>query len=70
MNKKELEKLVSMSQDEFMQENPTYEPMFPKGWDDDKHWPDLSKNDYDSFRSTQIAIDDFQERLMGCYDQE
>jgi hypothetical protein len=65
MSKIELEKMVSMSQEEFMQENPNYEPMFPKGWDDDKHWPEF-KNDYDSFRKIQIEIDDFRERMAGC----
>ena len=54
-----------MSQDEYMQENPNYEPMFPKGWDDDSRWPEFNYN-YDSFRKTQIEIDDFRERMAGC----
>ena len=54
-----------MSQAEYMQENPTYEPMFPDGWADDKNWPDF-KYDYDSFRKIQIEIDDYNERMVGC----
>ena len=65
MCKNELEKTVSMSQAEYMQENPTYEPMFPDGWADDKNWPDF-KYDYDSFRKIQIEIDDYNERMVGC----
>jgi hypothetical protein len=65
MSKNELEKMVSMSQDEYMQQNPNYEPMFPKGWDEDTNWPEF-KNDYDSFRKTQIEIDDYRERMAGC----
>ena len=69
MSKKDLEKMVSMSQEEFMQENPNYEPMFPKGWDDDSKWPEF-RYDYDSFRKTQLEIDDYMERMVGCYDCE
>jgi hypothetical protein len=65
MCKNELEKMVRMSQEEYMQQNPNYEPMFPKGWDNDSNWPE-SKYDYDSFRSTQIAIDHQLEVLAGC----
>jgi len=65
MCKNELEKMVRMSQEEYMQQNPNYEPMFPKGWDNDSKWPE-SKYDYDSFRSTQIAIDHQLEVLAGC----
>ena len=65
MCKNELEKMVRMSQEEYMQQNPNYEPMFPKGWDSDSKWPE-SKYDYDSFRSTQIAIDHQLEVLAGC----
>lgn len=65
MCKNELEKLVSMSQEEYMQENPNYEPMFPTGWDSDKNWPEF-KNDYDSFRSAQIRIDLYRETMAGC----
>ena len=56
-----------MSQEEYMQQNPNYEPMFPKGWDDDSRWPEF-KYDYDSFRSTQIAIDHHLEVMAGCWD--
>ena len=67
MCKNELEKMVRMSQEEYMQQNPNYEPMFPKGWDDDSKWPDF-KYDYESFRSTQIAIDHHLEVMAGCWD--
>lgn len=67
MCKKDLEKLVSMSQAEYMQENPNYEPMFPEGWADDKNWPAFT-NDYDSFRKHQIQIDYEREVMAGCYD--
>ena len=67
MSKNDLEKLVSMSQDEYMQMNPNYEPMFPDGWSDDSKWPEF-KNDYESFRSMQLLIDDYNERMAGCYD--
>jgi hypothetical protein len=67
MCKNDLEKMVRMSQEEYMQQNPNYEPMFPKGWDDDSRWPE-SKYDYDSFRSTQIAIDHHLEVMAGCWD--
>lgn len=69
MSKNDLEKLASMSQDEYMQQNPNYEPMFPDGWSDDSKWPEF-KYDYESFRSTQLLIDDYNERMAGCYDSE
>jgi len=59
-----------MTSTQYQTENPNYEPMFPAGWEADKNWPDLSVNNYDSFRSTQIQIDDYQERMAGCYDTE
>ena len=69
MSKNDLEKLVGMNQDEYMQMNPNYEPMFPDGWSDDSKWPEF-KNDYESFRSMQLLIDDYNERMAGCYDSE
>ena len=70
MSKNDLEKLVSMSQEEFMQQNPSYEPMFPQGWSDDKHWPDLEKESNAEFWAKwsrhQIAIDEAMERMAGC----
>ena len=69
MSKNDLEKLVSMSQDEYMQQNPNYELMFPDGWSDDSKWPEF-KNDYDSFRKFQIEIDYQRELMAGCYDSE
>lgn len=63
---RDLERLAKMQEDEFKRTNPDYEPMFPEGWADDKNWPDMSKNDYDSFRSTQIEIDAFREKVAGC----
>jgi len=66
MCKNELEKMVRMSQEEYMQQNPNYEPMFPKDWDEDSKWPEF-KYDYDSFRSTQIAIDHQLEVMAGCW---
>lgn len=63
---REFERLAQM-QDEVLKRNTVdYEPMFPEGWADDKNWPDMSKNDYDSFRSTQIEIDAFREKVAGC----
>ena len=56
-----------MSQAEYMQQNPNYEPMFPKGWADDKNWPVINY-DYESFRKHQIQIDYELERMVGCYD--
>ena len=63
---RDLERLAQMQEDEFKRTNPDYEPMFPEGWADDNNWPDMSKNDYDSFRSTQIEIDAFREHMAGC----
>ena len=65
MNKKELERIISLSQKHYMKENPNYELMFPEGWDDDSKWPRF-EYDYDSFKSTQIEIDDYMERMAGC----
>ena len=67
MCKNELEKMVRMSQAEYMQQNSNYEPMFPQGWADDKNWP-VSNYDYESFRKHQIEIDYQLERMVGCYD--
>jgi len=67
---RDLERLATMQEEEFRRANPDYQPMFPAGWEADKNWPDLSKNNYDSFRSTQIQIDDHMERMAGCYDTE
>ena len=67
---RDLERLATMQEEEFRRTNPDYQPMFPAGWADDKNWPDLSVNNYDSFRSTQIQIDDHMERMAGCYDTE
>ena len=62
---RDLERLATMQEEEFKRTNPDYEPMFPKGWADDKNWLDL-KYDYDSFRKIQIEIDDYNERMVGC----
>lgn len=63
---REFERLAKMQDEVLKRDTVDYEPMFPEGWADDKNWPDMSKNDYDSFRSTQIEIDDFRERMAGC----
>ncbi len=65
MSKNELEKMVGMNQEEYMQQNPDHIPMFPKDWANDQNWPDITY-DYDSFRKTQIEIDDYRERMAGC----
>ena len=67
MCKNELEKMARMSQDEYMQQNPNYEPMFPQGWADDKNWSVIT-NDYESFRKHQTQIDYELDRMVGCYD--
>jgi hypothetical protein len=69
MCKKDLEKLVSMSQAEYMQENPTYEPMFPAGWSDDSKWPEDRETNAEfwaKWSRHQIAIDEALERQAGC----
>lgn len=65
MNKKELERIISLSQKQYVKENPNYEMMFPDGWNDDNKWPTF-EYDYDSFRSTQILIDSEREINAGC----
>jgi hypothetical protein len=69
MKMNELKRLATMTSTQYQTENPNYEPMFPAGWVDDKNWPDLTYN-YEGFRKTQIEIDDYQERMAGCYDTE
>ena len=64
---RDLERLANMQEEEFKRTNPNYEPMFPKGWADDKNWPEF-KYDYESFRKHQIQIDYELERMVGCYD--
>ena len=64
---RDLERLANMQEEEFKRTNPNYEPMFPKGWADDKNWPEF-KYDYESFRIHQIQIDYELERMVGCYD--
>jgi hypothetical protein len=66
---RDLERLATMQEEEFRRTNPDYQPMFPAGWADDKNWPDVTY-DYNSFRKTQIQIDDHMERMAGCYDTE
>jgi hypothetical protein len=68
MKMNELKRLATMTSTQYETENPDYQPLFPKGWDDDSLWPDLSLNNYDTFRSTQIQIDDHLERMAGCYE--
>jgi hypothetical protein len=68
MKMNELKRLATMTSTQYQTENPDYQPLFPKGWDDDSLWPDLSLNNYDTFRSTQIQIDDHLERMAGCYE--
>lgn len=70
MSKKDLEKMALMSQEEFMIDNPNYEPMFPEGWDDDEKWPldTNAKEAYDAWRKHQIEIDYQLEVMAGCYD--
>lgn len=58
----ELKRLATMTSEQYEKENPTYEPMFPKGWDRDSRWPDMTY-DYDSFRSIQIEIDAYYENM-------
>ena len=65
MKMNELKRLATMTSTQYQTENPDYQPMFPKGWDSDKNWPDMSKNTYDDFRSTQIRIDEYYED-MAC----
>ena len=62
---RELERLATMQEEEFRRANPDYQPMFPKGWSDDKNWPEF-KYDYDSFRKHQIEIDHQREVQAGC----
>lgn len=69
MKMNELKRLATMTSVQYEKENPTYEPMFPKGWDKESNWPVVTY-DYDSFRATQIALDDHMERMAGCYDTE
>ena len=64
---RDLERLANMQEEEFKRTNPNYEPMFPKGWADDKNWPVITY-DYESFRKHQIQIDYELERMVGCYD--
>jgi hypothetical protein len=45
--------------------NEDLKPMFPEGWADNNNWPEF-KYDYDSFRTTQIQIDEWNEKLAGC----
>lgn len=59
---RELERLATMQEQEYQRLNPDYEPMFPKGWSNDKNWPELEYN-YDSFRKTQIMIDAYYEDI-------
>jgi hypothetical protein len=66
MKMRELKRLATMTSEQYVIENPAYEPMFPKGWDDASRWPDMSKNTYDDFRSTQIEIDYQLEKMAGC----
>jgi hypothetical protein len=66
MKMNELKRLATMTSTQYQTENPDYEPMFPKGWDDPSRWPDLSLNNYDTFRSTQIEIDWQLEKMAGC----
>ena len=40
-------------------------PMFPEGWNDNDNWPEF-KYDYNSFRATQIQIDEWNEKMAGC----
>ena len=40
-------------------------PMFPEGWDHDSNWF-IPQYNYDLFRKTQIEIDEWNEKLMGC----
>jgi len=68
MKMNELKRLATMTSTQYQTENPNYEPMFPKGWDDNSRWPDFSKNNYDTFRSTQIEIDYQLEKMAGCYE--
>jgi hypothetical protein len=68
MKMNELKRLATMTSTQYETENPDYQPLFPKGWDDASLWPDLSLNNYDTFRSTQIQIDDHLERMAGCYE--
>ena len=65
MKMNELKRLATMTSEQYETENPDYEPMFPKGWDDASLWPDMTY-DYNSFRSTQIEIDYQLEKMAGC----
>jgi alpha-glucosidase (family GH31 glycosyl hydrolase) len=70
MCKNDLLRLVSMTKEEYMQENPSYEPMFPKGWDDDSRWPDFDKESNADFWARwephQMRIDYELETMHGC----
>jgi hypothetical protein len=68
MKMHELKRLATMTSTQYETENPDYQPLFPKGWDDASHWPDFSVNNYGTFRSTQIEIDYQLEKMAGCYE--
>ena len=74
MNKEKLEVLIKLPKIQFDAVikliNPKMidsdlEPMFPEGWDDESRWF-MSQYNYDSFRKTQIEIDEWNEKLAGC----
>lgn len=74
MNKEKLEVLIKLPKQQFdaviklinpKVTNEDLTPMFPQGWSDNENWSNINF-DYDSFRTTQIAIDEWNEKLAGC----
>lgn len=74
MNKEKLEVLIKLPKQQFdaviklINPKVTDEdlvPMFPANWSDNINWTEFKYN-YDSFRKTQIEIDEWNEKLMGC----
>ena len=74
MNKEKLEVLIKLPKQQFdaviklINPKVTDEdlvPMFPANWSDNINWIEFKYN-YDSFRKTQIEIDEWNEKLMGC----
>lgn len=74
MNKEKLEVLIKLPKIQFdaviklINPKMTDEdlmPMFPEGWDYESRWF-MPQYNYDSFRKTQIEIDEWNEKLAGC----
>lgn len=80
--KENLERLISLDKNVFDSEiqtiNPNVssedlKPMFPKGWDNDSHWPEDKETNaerWERWRPHQLRIDAELERMVGCYDTD